>query len=320
MKEIFLITAHPKDEIQKTYLRNLVYKLKEAGKKIMVSSHVPIQDDIHDAVDYYFFNRKNDLLTDGKYKGYLSMHYESFIVESKNFFSYNSVLACYQIMLPAMLVCKSEGFDVIHLMEYDTVIEDFSVLDENALSVLSSDLDFIIYNKHHNPDEFFMNGEYLCINARNLPLEHFSYTEDFLKTEAENHKMGEATTFNFFIKDKKYLVKKSSEIRGFKLGLHHTDNSDGKLLAPLIMEDNSVCIFFSNRSSNKKILLAVIDGDRCITKNVSPNEWHMFPVGNLGDFNEITLYVDDKFNNRYLFNTQEEIDKVRDENHIFFTK
>jgi hypothetical protein len=321
VKEIYLITAHPQNEVQKRYLRNLITKLKDAGKKIMVSTHVQIQDDIHDMVDYYFFNRKNDLLTEGKYKGYLSMHYDSFYVESKNFFSYNSILACYQLMFPAMMLCKNEGFDVIHFMEYDTVIENFEDLDENTRHIIDSDLDFIFYNKHHNPEEFFMSGEYLCINTRNLPIDYFSYSDEFLKQEAEKHKMGEATTFNLILKDKKYLVKKSTEIRGFKLGLHHTDDSDdGKLVAPLIMEDNSVCIFFSNRSSNKKRLLTVIDGDRCITKNISPHEWHIFPVGNLGDFNEISLYVEDKLNNRYFFTSEEDINKIREENHIYFTK
>jgi hypothetical protein len=318
-KEIYLITAHPEDPVQKRYLRNLVTKLKSAGKKIMVSSHVPIQGDIHDMVDYYFFNRKNDLLTDGKYKGYLSMNYDSFSVESKNFFTYNSTLACYQIVFPAMLICKSEGFDVIHLIEYDTEIEDFSEFDENAITVTNSDLDFIIYNKHYDPDGFFMSGEYLCVNTRNLPLEYFSYDEDFLKAEIENHKMGEGTTFNFFIKDKKYLVKKRSDVIGFKLGLHHTDNSDdGKILAPLIMEDNSVSVFFNNRSKSAKKIIAVIDGSRCITKNTVPGQWHIFPVGNLGEFGELALYVEDKLNNRYFFNTQEEIEKIREENHIIF--
>lgn len=320
LKEIFLISSHPENEIQKRYLRNLVTKLKSEGKKIMVASHVPIQGDIYDMVDYHFFNRKNDLLTDGKYKGFLSMNYSSFSAESKNFFSYNSTLACYQIIFPAMLICKSEGFDVIHSIEYDTIIDDFSEFDENKITVTDSELDFIIYNKHYDPNEFFMAGEYLCINTRRLSLDHFSYDEDFLKKEIENHKMGEDTTFNFFIKDKKYLVKKSSEIKGFKLGLHHTDNSgdEGKMVAPFILEDNSVSVFFNNLSNSEKRLLAVIDGNRCITKNVPVGHWHMFPVGNLGEFGDIALYVDDKFNNRYFFNTEEEIEKIRGENHIIF--
>ena len=67
MKEIFVILSHTPTFERQQILRNLVFKLKQNNKKVLVVSHTPIPEDINKLVDYSFYDYDNILVDVWKY-------------------------------------------------------------------------------------------------------------------------------------------------------------------------------------------------------------------------------------------------------------
>lgn len=309
MKEIFFISSHPKNDIQKEYLRNLVNKIHDSGKKVIVAAHVPIPQDIADKCEYTFYSKNNELLTDGLYKGYLSVTRQDFSVMSKNFFGYNSILAIYHLVFPSLIVCKIEGYDVVHMLEYDTHIDDFTEFDANT-SLLQSGDDIVIYNK--SDDGFFMSGEFISFNMNSYQISDFVFSDDYLKTHIRNHPTGEDSSYNLFIKQKKTYTKHINNMIGVKVGLYHTDPSP--ITALFIDKSNDDVFVFSYNQSNETSLLTVVYGDKSINQNIPVEKWVYVLLGSLVDIKEVDIYLNKKLLKTYPLVEEKDINDAKWEN------
>jgi len=69
--EVMLVTAHTPDEHRMGMLRDLVNQLKSNNKKIVISSHSKIDEDIIDMVDYFVYDSNNQLLIYNEPEGWI---------------------------------------------------------------------------------------------------------------------------------------------------------------------------------------------------------------------------------------------------------
>lgn len=302
MEEIYLIAAHSETPKQKDLLRKLVSSLKNSSKNILVASHVPIPSDVLEMVDYSFYNKKNELLTDSRYKGFLTLHTVDCKVASKNFFSYNSVLAIYHLFFPSLMICKNEGFRIVHYIEYDSEINDFQEFESNV-SLLKEGNDAIIYNKDTNPENFFMSGEFMSLNLDSFSYDELNYNDEFLKEHISKNKMGELSTFNLMLRHKNFLLKRRDDIKGASFGLHHSDPSH---FTAAFIHKGDIMIFSFNDSEEDRELLVTWNNESRI--EILPSKrLTYFIIGSLESIKEVSIFINKKHLKTYYYRNHEEI-------------
>ena len=110
LHEVILITAHTPDEYRMGLLRNLVIKLKENNKKIVISSHSKIDEDILDMIDYFVYDSNNQLLIYNEPGGWIKTTNTSLsetIITKDSLYLGSPVLAHWRTLSNGLMLCKS---------------------------------------------------------------------------------------------------------------------------------------------------------------------------------------------------------------------
>ena len=296
----------------------MIAQLKTAGKKIFVASHIKLPDDVMEKVDFFYYREHNELLTDNEYKGYMSSSlHESGVpltVYSKEFFSYNSILAVYHLIIPSLLTCKLNGFDIVHMLEYDTDIQDFAEFDKNKSLLIGGDFRSVIYNKDDKPDNFFMSGEFISLDLMKYSLQDLFLNDAKIKRSIRENFTGELTTFDLLIKDGKYHMRHSKTISKIKFGLHHSELA---LMTCVIVNDEGLIQVFSDNRHDKDRKISVITSNDKVYNTIVPvKRWSCFSVGNIGEVKELTIFVNNKLLKVYDLSSPEAIDRIKNTSHF----
>ena len=134
-KDIVIITSYCDTGEKEDTLRNLVSSFQEHRSKfdLMVVSHKVVPIDIMSKCDFCFYDSKNELLYD-------------YDLRSKPWFNpgdtrpilsiftgfFNTHLAIWRILILGNSIAKNLGYEKVHHLEYDCIIEDFSEFYENS--------------------------------------------------------------------------------------------------------------------------------------------------------------------------------------------
>lgn len=123
MSEIFLLAGFSKDFNNQDLLRTLVVQLKSQGKTILLVDHKPVPSDIVDLVDFYFYNRFNEIVDDEDYK-YFTYYGtgDGWTVWSKNQTPGSTILPVLSNLFLGMTIAKNLNYQICHYIEYDTQI------------------------------------------------------------------------------------------------------------------------------------------------------------------------------------------------------
>lgn len=126
MKEIYVILSHTPTFEKQQMLRSLVNKINKQDKEVMVISHTSIPKDIEDMCDYTIFDKQNELIYDSdvQFWSYSVIGDKKF--EFINLKSSITILPVYKLLIGGLSYLKSLNYDIIHLLEYDCEINDFT--------------------------------------------------------------------------------------------------------------------------------------------------------------------------------------------------
>jgi hypothetical protein len=135
MKDLILITSYCPDDHRENILRNLVYSLEKykSNFEVMVVSHTPISLDIQKKVEFCFYDKKNEILTDWDL-----LNQPWFIpsggrrIQSSFLSKKNTHLAIWRLMILGFSNAKNLGFSKVHHIEYDCEINEISEFLENS--------------------------------------------------------------------------------------------------------------------------------------------------------------------------------------------
>ena len=72
--DIVLIHAYLSDEERKSVFHKFIKQFKSFGYDVIITSHLPLDKDTQELVDYAIYDKENTLIDDPAYKGYL-IHY-----------------------------------------------------------------------------------------------------------------------------------------------------------------------------------------------------------------------------------------------------
>jgi hypothetical protein len=132
MKEIVIISCWPNNEYKEKLLIDLINKLKQLNKEILIASHYVIPSYITNMVDYYIYDKTNTIYTNKTLETYTADFYfkhETFKIEAVNIDHGAALSRIFNIAL-----------DFIKNLEYDyfTIMESDAEFDINDLRKLDS--------------------------------------------------------------------------------------------------------------------------------------------------------------------------------------
>jgi len=120
---IVCIHAHLSDEERIQICLEFVKQIKSFGYQVIVTSHTPASKDFQNEVDYFVYDKDNIILSDINFLGYMTWYAPGYDIVSKEFCSYNTVLAVYRLMHLGTQYAKILGKDKIHLFDYDGYLQ-----------------------------------------------------------------------------------------------------------------------------------------------------------------------------------------------------
>lgn len=327
--EIILITAHTPDEHRMNLLRNLVTKLKTNQKKILISAHSKIDDDIIDMVDYFVYDSNNQLLIYNEPEGWIkttNTPLSETIITKDSLYLGSPVLAHWRTLSNGLMLCKSTGFKYVHYLEFDTEVNSIVEIDLNT-KILQQGKANVVYTFPEDietPKKYFnLEGHYNVWNLDYYTFEELSFNEEKVRRILQdNQGCCEWAYYDFFIKNKPHVVKNQHILsdKGIILDLHHnTWNllSSRGLIEPLVyVEDNIVKTYIDNPFDKTYLLTLLINNEHEIKEIINPRHWVRFPIGNIQDTNNIRVYLDGNFLRELIFENDIQKETFKNNNYI----
>ncbi len=163
-------------------LRQLVYSINKHGKQIMVVSHTQIPKDIEDMCYYTIFDKDNKLVydTDAQFWSYSRINNKKF--EFINLKSAITILPVYKLLVGAMSYLKTLNYDIVHLLEYDCEINDFTYFNNVSKTIMAGEYDLVGFKPERDHEHKHLLLP-ISFNVKKFSFNQFTYDENFLLSE-----------------------------------------------------------------------------------------------------------------------------------------
>ena len=148
MKDLILIGAHCPDDEREKLLNECIDSLQRCRNEydILICSHTEIPSYISKKVDYVFYDKTNDLITDLKYLNQPWFSPIDGMTILSTYIGQNSTyLAVYRLVTAGLGFAKMFKYKKVHYIEYDTIMNDLSELYDN--SKLLDECDNVVIQK-----------------------------------------------------------------------------------------------------------------------------------------------------------------------------
>lgn len=130
-REIVCVMAHATNDERLTLLRRCVQSIKSYGYDVIICSHINVPSDIIEISDYFVYGKSNNIITHDEYETigggvFYWQDFPQYYMSKK--VDLNHGPAHLKLMLRGTSLAKIEGYDIIHLINYDYIINDATVL------------------------------------------------------------------------------------------------------------------------------------------------------------------------------------------------
>jgi len=317
MKDLILITAYCPDDRREDQLRKLVESLVQYKDnfEVMIVSHTVIPIDIQRKVDFFIYDKKNEILTDwdllnqpwfmpGGDRQILS----SFLTKK------NTQLAIWRMMIIGFNNAKNLGFSKVHHLEYDSQINEISELSEN--SILLNEYNSVVYIDKKEGISDIMFGSFQSyfipkIHPMLMKLDEEQIKDLIRKSES---KSPELLLFNLIQESKNVFIKdrKVLESKGNKFGTINSQNSnDNPWSVPFYDYMTNSVDFISWNTTNERGLeyKIIIDETTLIhIPTVNFNHWTIRSLGKLDEIKSILVIENNKIRDTFYLSSEKEKD------------
>ena len=309
--EIYYIPTYMVNPKVKEYTYNLIKYLKSQNKEIILVSHHPIPTDFQELVDYCIYDKRNTLLYDNEYKGYLSWDNSTFTVYSQEFFSYSSIIACYYFY-SALFLAKFLGKRIVHSIDYDTIIDNLDQYEENYEILTTTDYSSIRYKNDKN----VLFADTYSTDISKLNLDFFIKSEEELKGLANVYRRFEEFHECYMFPQEKVYWKTFDDIKkSVNPGLEHIDSPDRICLAVDVDTNHLILTFILEGCFDKKTFKVIAD-DKIISKTLCNNWWLL----DVTSYKNITIFDSENKLLKYYPISELDIEKQKSISQIFFKK
>jgi hypothetical protein len=308
MKDLIIIGAYCPDDERKDLLNKCINSLQPCRDKydILISSHTEIPTHILKNVDYVFYDKNNDLITDIKYinQPWFSPM-EDMVILSTYIGEYSTYLAVYRLLIFGLGFAKMFKYEKAHYIEYDTIMNDLSELYDNSNLLVKYD-NVVIQKEQRNfedniewPMGNFMSFKVESINDLFTKYDKEKLLDILLNSRAKTNekitndiiKMNNNT---IYIKDYDEVIKKDIK---FALSNNTKKEEMSYWAVPFYnTKDNRVSAIVWNNKDEKPInVIFIINGVKIITfNNINKFEWRLSDIDEIDKIETILVLVNNK--------------------------
>jgi hypothetical protein len=328
MKSLIVIGAYCPDAERKQLLENCINSLQPIRKDfdILISSHVHVSEYIVDKVDYYFYDKDNELITDWDLMNtpWFSPK-ENLNIVSSLISNYSVYLAVYKTLINGLGCAKNLGYKNIHWVEYDSFFTNYSDFYDN-LNILK-DYVSVQYVKPNILFESNLPWGQGCFQAINLDKVNNLFIKynkkELLKMLKESpYKTNEYISQVIYTLDNEKIYHKNfNEIqeKGNKFNLSSfikTNDLDDWTVPFYDTKTDKINFIAWNSKKDEPINVSfLINQNKLITiNNINKFEWKMADGDNINNINEILTIVNNKLKQHIDISTPELKEKFKRSN------
>jgi hypothetical protein len=295
-KDLILITSYCPSKDKKETLLDLLRDLQQyrGSYSILLSSHTPLDPLFMEYVDHYFFEKKNEVLTDIGYRqNSWFAPKENYVIWSSYTEIGNTLGPIWDMLIPSIAVAKSFGYKKTHYLEYDAKITDVSELEEN--SNLLNTLDYVIYGTETSHKLY---GSFLSFNVDRIIDEWKLPGESILPQLffGKYPKVPENVIHDLIVSQRTH-IKKSHENLSDK-GIHLGLKRGGKVIweVPYYEPSSNRLMFISYNINSEKYSTKIIINDNQMF-SIGPlmnNHWQILELSKkIQDVKNIKVFRND---------------------------
>jgi hypothetical protein len=273
-EEAIVISTYPLlNSIVKT-TKECIESLKQTGRKIILTSHLPIPKELQEMVDYCVYD-SNNLLTKHTFYQYTWFDYDSWRVDLMLTGENNDVYhgpAVYTNYYNAASLAKDLGIKKLYFLNYDYHLKNASYID-NISSILNTKKAYVGLRKEQEGNTIIT---YFLASEPKFYLDHFpliktakEYDDLMVKWGSESNGLENLTyhTFNQD-KDKIYWEDKPSFTNLIEENFEHKDYSRVEYFSVLPVKDHpeqfAVFLSVANSIDSRDIDITVYEDDQML--------------------------------------------------------
>jgi hypothetical protein len=194
MKEIILISAYTPTTDKQDKLRELISSLKNLNYRVCLATHTSTPQDIVDRCDYHIYDAENKVLYDPYIKYQHFFGQEDKLWQFKDYTSVSThALPVFRMYLGGLAYLKSMGEEVVHMIEYDTIVKNREVWDNHLELLKEKDAVFYAFSRYYQDNKLICVAGFQSVNVSNINYNLLSYNETKLinqyKEYFANYKM-----------------------------------------------------------------------------------------------------------------------------------
>jgi hypothetical protein len=287
MKDLIFISAYCPTEEQEIMLEKCINSVLECGKHIALVSHSHVPIHIQKKCHYYVYDYKNEISEDYDLLGYMYFEFGNSKIKSRFFNKYFYGFAIYRMLSIACQIAINFGYQNIHHIEYDCLLLDKNLVDEN--SNFLERYDSVIYTNNGKEDGFLF-GSFKSMKVSSLPEKIKNYDKEYIEREMKKMKETQLEHFtkNLLLNSGKILFKdeplKDKFQRGDKVfhrGVHFTLYYNPS--------DKTLNIFYKSVKDTSEEIVVIVNKSTIVNITTKPYHWHIRPLGIFDDINHVRV-------------------------------
>lgn len=320
MKDLILITAYCPDDRREAILRMLVDSLQKHQDKfdVMISSHTAVPVDIQKKVNISLFDKKNEILTDPDLlnqpwfsPGDNGRIMSAFLSDG------NTHLAILRLLISGFVMARNFGYDKVHHVEYDCIVEDVSEFLDNSEKL--DEFDSVVYmSRQENVDDVLF-GSCQSYRISKLPTILRDLDETAVKTmiRCSLSKSPEAMMLKI-LQEGTVLIKDRSTLESNGNSFGTVDSQSSQNMIPWAVPfydtrtDRIGFVVWNNETNSGKTHQLIINDSQIINVDTTHSgSWRLTDIGSITDVQKILVIENDKVRRIFELETPEQIDLFR---------
>jgi hypothetical protein len=287
MKDLIFVTAFCPTEEQENYLEKCIESISNCNAHIALISHTHISSHIQKKCEYYFYDYNNDVSEDYELLGFNSYFFNDKVIQSRFFNKTFYGFAIYRMFSIACQIAINYGYENLHHIEYDCELLDKNLIKENK--ELLKEYDSVLYTDNGNEDGFLF-GSFKSFKVSSLPEKFKNYDKKFINEEMKElePKVLEFLTKKIFSNSNKVLFRKEPSDKKFKRGpkFYAKQAHNTLFYNP---QDKSLNFFYESIKDTSEKIFVIINENKVVTLDTKPHYWHIKPLGNFDEINNIRI-------------------------------
>ena len=193
--EAAIIMSHADTEHKITLLKHCIHALKNQGLTIIISTHIPVPEEIFNIVDFVIYDKSNPVIYDNEYAEFsntVPVHYIRYPEFEITYpFDYNHGYAALKLIQNGLNIAVENKFKIAHFVNYDYIILDEAVLINHTNNINSG---YDVFSYYWNSETELLNSGIFSINTESAlakaaifsiqsKREYFKYTDKTILEE-----------------------------------------------------------------------------------------------------------------------------------------